>query len=152
MIRRARAADIPRVLALWRAAGAIPSVTDHAAGLERLLEHDPDALLVAEEQGEVIGTVIAAWDGWRGALYRLAVDPGQRRQGVAGRLVKEGMAHLTRRGAARVHVIAAADEPPAVELWKAAGFEPRPDHLRLVNTLTSPDRGQGSGAGEDRGC
>ena len=157
-VRSARAADIPRVLALWRAAGAIPSVTDHAGALEGLLAHDPGALLVAEEDGEIVGTVISAWDGWRGALYRLAVDPGRRRRGLARTLVERGVDRLRSLGAARVHVIAAADEASAVALWKAAGFEPRPDHLRLVSTFLGPAGGGGPGGGEgsvpagDRDC
>jgi ribosomal protein S18 acetylase RimI-like enzyme len=139
VIRCARPPDFPRVLELWRAAGSIPSVTDHELGLDGLLERDPDALLVAEEGGEVIGTVIVGWDGWRGALYRLAVDPRWRRRGVARKLAEEGVERLRRRGAARVHVIVAAHEAPAVAVWEATGFEARPDQLRLVRTLTGPD-------------
>ena len=63
------------MLALWREAGSVPGVSDDPASLERLLETSADALLVAQVEGRVAGTVIAGWDGWRGSLYRLAVPP-----------------------------------------------------------------------------
>ena len=40
------------------------------------------------------GTVIASWDGWRGAMYRLAVLPSLRRRGIAAALVDEGERRL----------------------------------------------------------
>jgi len=46
---------------------------DDLEALERLIEHDPSSLLIAERGAGLIGTVVAAWDGWRGNMYRLAV-------------------------------------------------------------------------------
>jgi ribosomal protein S18 acetylase RimI-like enzyme len=37
---------------------------------------------VAEGDGEIVGALIAAWDGWRGNMYRLAVREGHRREGI----------------------------------------------------------------------
>jgi len=71
------------VLAVWRAAEVVPSVSDDAGSLRRLLDTSDDALLIAEVDGRVVGTLIAAWDGWRGNLYRLAVLPSWRRRGIA---------------------------------------------------------------------
>ena len=66
-IRAALAADIPQVLALWEEARSVAaSTTDTPAGVHALIDHAPDALLVADLDGAIVGTVIAAWDGWRG--------------------------------------------------------------------------------------
>ena len=73
-IRPAASDDTPAVLAFWRDVAA-PTTTDDAHGIAALLARDPGALLVAESSGRIVGTVIAAWDGWRGNMYRLAVDP-----------------------------------------------------------------------------
>ena len=64
--------------------------------MRRLLDHAPGSLLVAEEGGEVVGVLIAAWDGWRGGMYRLAVRPERRRRGIGRLLVEAGEAHLRR--------------------------------------------------------
>jgi ribosomal protein S18 acetylase RimI-like enzyme len=92
-IRLARSSDFDAVLALWATARSPHAGTpDTAAALGRLVERDPDALLVAEAHGEIIGTLIAAFDGWRGGMYRLAVRPEWRRS--AGLLISEGERRL----------------------------------------------------------
>jgi ribosomal protein S18 acetylase RimI-like enzyme len=37
-----------------------------------------------------VGTLVAAWDGWRGNMYRLAVLPEHRRAGIGRELVDAG--------------------------------------------------------------
>ena len=65
------------MLAFWAAATAEPSSTDDSAGLEGLLTHSPGALILAVDDGAIVGSVIAGWDGWRATVYRLAVAPAQ---------------------------------------------------------------------------
>ncbi|NEE56178.1 GNAT family N-acetyltransferase, partial [Streptomyces sp. SID8455] len=62
-------------------------ISDDGDGVARLVERDPDALILAERDGTLVGTVIAGFDGWRCHLYRLAVHPEQRRRGVGGALL-----------------------------------------------------------------
>jgi hypothetical protein len=83
-IRPGRPGDVAHVLELWSAADAEPSHTDDAYSLAALVAHDPAALVVAEEHERIVGSVIAAWDGWRGSVYRLVVAPSHRRQGSPG--------------------------------------------------------------------
>jgi GNAT superfamily N-acetyltransferase len=86
--------DIPDVLRLWRDAGTAPSATDDRDGLSVLLATDPDALLVAQSEGLIVGALIASFDGWRGNMYRLAVLPTYRRHGTARSLALEGERRL----------------------------------------------------------
>jgi ribosomal protein S18 acetylase RimI-like enzyme len=73
-LRAATAADVDHLLGLWDEAAENESRTpDTRDAVVVLLERDPDAVIVAEHEGELIGSVIAGWDGWRGHLYRLAV-------------------------------------------------------------------------------
>jgi ribosomal protein S18 acetylase RimI-like enzyme len=121
-IRQGRIADADAVLALWRRAGGRPSATDDQGALAKLLARDPDALIVAEAAGAVVGSLIAAWDGWRGSFYRLAVHPDWRRRGLATELVRTGEGRLEALGAVRLTAIIAEEEPASVALWQAAGY------------------------------
>jgi ribosomal protein S18 acetylase RimI-like enzyme len=114
--------DISGVLALWRRATTEPSETDDVLGLEALLAHAPNALILASEEGTIVGSVIASWDGWRGAMYRLAVLPSRRRRGIASALGTEGERRLLARGVRRVHMIVAADQAAARDFWEFAGY------------------------------
>jgi ribosomal protein S18 acetylase RimI-like enzyme len=81
-IRPATAADVRHTLELWRQSGAEPTPTDDEGSLRKLIAHDPSSLLLADFGGRIVGSVIAAWDGWRGSIYRLVVAPELRRQGL----------------------------------------------------------------------
>ena len=131
-IRNAGVQDIAAVLDLWTAAGSLPSVSDSPEGLARLLAADPRALLVAEHEGVLVGSLIAAWDGWRGSFYRLAVSPEHRRQGLATMLLKEGERRLHECGAVRFTAIVAEDEAGAMAFWRAAGYERQQNRARFV--------------------
>jgi ribosomal protein S18 acetylase RimI-like enzyme len=126
------------VLELWRLAASTPSPTDRAAVLASLLEHDPRALLLAEADGGPIGTLIVAWNGWRGSFYRLAVAPSRRRQGVATLLVREGERRLRARGAMRIDAIVDSDDRAAMATWSALGYARQSDRARFVRDFKEP--------------
>ena len=131
-IREGGLDDIPALLELWRVAGSVPTPSDRSDSLATLVEHDPRALLVAESQGTLVGSIIAAWDGWRGSFHRLAIRPGHRRRGLAAELVRTGEDRLRARGAIRLTAIVARDEEAALEFWAAQGYTFQPDHLRFT--------------------
>jgi ribosomal protein S18 acetylase RimI-like enzyme len=134
-IRTGRARDVDGVLDLWRAAGAVRGATDDPEAIRALLEHDDRALIVAERDGAVVGSLIAGWDGWRASFYRLAVAPPMRRRGLATALVGEGEGRLRALGARRLAVIVVGDEPHALEFWTAMGYERQRRRTRFVSGL-----------------
>ncbi len=123
------------MLELWRAAESVATPTDSRESLLVLLTHDPEALLVVDAGGALVGSLIVAWDGWRGSFHRLAVAPGSRRRALATELVRRGEERLRRRGAIRLTAIVARDEPAAFALWEALGYVWQPDHLRFTRDL-----------------
>jgi ribosomal protein S18 acetylase RimI-like enzyme len=129
-IAPAREEDLGAVLELWEAARSRYSSTpDNAEVLARLLDRDAGALLVARRGERVVGTLIAAWDGWRGNMYRLAVAPEHRREGIGLALVRAGERRLWNCGGRRVTALVGAADDDATGLWHAAGYE----HDRLVS-------------------
>lgn len=129
-IRSAHVNEIPAVLELWRAE-AVASASDSEKAVRELCAFEPSALLVAEQDGLLIGTVIAAWDGWRGNLYRLAVRSGHRRLGIGSALVDAGERHLREQGATRMSSLV-FDANDAIGLAQATGAAQDHRVLRFV--------------------
>jgi ribosomal protein S18 acetylase RimI-like enzyme len=127
--------DLDTVLELWAVSAAPPTVTDSIEPLRSLVAHDPCALVIADARGEIVGALIAAWNGWRGSFYRLVVHADHRRRGLATRLVREGEKRLRDRGAVRLDAIVAADEVAAMSFWSAVGYQQQHDRSRFVQNF-----------------
>lgn len=135
IIRAARPTELGRVLELWRKSRGSTGQTDDPAGLSALIERDRDALLIAELDDRIVGSLIAVWDGWRGNMYRLAVQPTCRRQGVASRLMVAGEQRLRAKGARRMSALVWKEDGRAVRAWLSAGYERDEGTGRFVKTL-----------------
>lgn len=136
-VRPAAPDDLDAVLAFWRTAAEGTSISDDRAGVERLLERDPRALILAERGGELVGTVIAGFDGWRCHLYRLAVAPERRRQGVATALLAAAEERFVRLGGRRADAMVLVRNERARYAWSAAGYAPEERWRRWVKPLTA---------------
>jgi ribosomal protein S18 acetylase RimI-like enzyme len=130
-LRSAGMDDIDAVLTLWQQADAEPTHTDDRQSLQRLITHQPGALIVADT-GRVVGSVIAGWDGWRGSIYRLVVAPAHRRTGLGRRLVTEAERRLSAMGAVRLQAIVVETDGRATGFWKNSGWEQQTARLRFV--------------------
>ena len=133
-IREAEHDDAAEVLAVWRAAAEATS-TDDLPAVQAAIDAHHAAFLVAEEDERIVGTLIAAWDGWRGNFYRLAVLPERRRRGIARALVHKGEQELHARGARRLAAIVVVDRAPANAFWAWLGYLPLDDIRRFVKSV-----------------
>ncbi|MEV6491022.1 GNAT family N-acetyltransferase [Actinoplanes sp. NPDC051633] len=135
-LRSAEAADIARVLAFWRiAAEDAHRPPDTPAALAALHLRDPDALILAMDGDDIAGTVIAGWDGWRCHLYRLAVGPRHRREGIGRALIEAAEDRFRVLGGTRVDAMVLDDNELAHRIWRAAGYRRQAEWSRWVKPL-----------------
>lgn len=122
---------------LWaQARSEHASTADRRDDVEGLIAtSSPAALLVAERDDEIVGALIAGWDGWRGNLYRLTVREGHRREGIGIALTRAGEEYLRSRGARRITALVAFGDETAGAFWDSAGYPPDQEIGRRVRTL-----------------
>jgi ribosomal protein S18 acetylase RimI-like enzyme len=123
-IRSATNADVDALLDLWQRAAATPSVTQTPRDVGRVIDAPSATVLVAVgDDGALVGSLIATFDGWRGHLYRLVVDPELRRRGLARRLFAEAETWLRAEGAQKLNALVEVDREIAQAFWESVGFE-----------------------------
>jgi ribosomal protein S18 acetylase RimI-like enzyme len=128
-IRTAVADEAATILGFWKEAAEGTSITDDVDGVTRLIARDPEALILAESGGLVVGSVIAGYDGWRCSLYRLAVLPSHRRLGIATALLEAAEKRFLAVGGRRGDAMVLEANERAQHAWAAAGYH-REDHWR----------------------
>jgi ribosomal protein S18 acetylase RimI-like enzyme len=136
-IRVATADDVDSLLALWAIAAENASrPRDSAEAVRSLLARDPEACLVACADGQLVGSLIAGWDGWRAHLYRLAVHPDARRRGIGRALLDAGARRLQELGATRLDAMVLDDNELGQSLWRRAGYKPQANWRRWVKPVS----------------
>jgi ribosomal protein S18 acetylase RimI-like enzyme len=112
--------DYDGMLKLWNAMeiGVQVGRSDAPEEIQKKLQRDPDLFLVAEENNEIIGTIIGGFDGRRGMIYHLAVQANMRGQGIGTALLKEVEQRLQARGCKKCYLLITVENTDAVQFYE----------------------------------
>ncbi|MFH2037878.1 MAG: GNAT family N-acetyltransferase [Chloroflexota bacterium] len=117
--------DYQGIISLWQSAGPGIHITksDSLEEINKKQLRDPDLFLVADFDGEVIGTILGGFDGRRGIVYHLAVSESHRKQGVGESLMNELEVRLRRKGCIRCYLLVTLDSQKNVDFYLKRGWE-----------------------------
>lgn len=117
--------DYPKVIHLWQNAGPGIHVrrSDEEHELAKKLQRDPDLFLVAEVDGQIIGSVLGGFDGRRGMVYHLAVDTDYRKKGLGSLLMTELENRMSKKGCIRSYLLVTRDNLEAIHFYEDIGWE-----------------------------
>jgi ribosomal protein S18 acetylase RimI-like enzyme len=118
--------DADAVVVLWKACGLTRPWNDPHQDIAFARGKDTSEVLVLEEAGAVIASVMAGHDGHRGALYYVAVDPAHRRKGIGKAAVRAAEAWLAERGVWKVNLLVRAENEAVRGFYEALGYEVNP--------------------------
>lgn len=128
IIRAAREQDIPAMLELWRDVEEIKSnIVDTVERVKGFLELNQSSFLAAVDGEALVGTIMGGYNGWRGGIYHLVVDPRYRGLGIGRDLMKQCLAALYERGAPRVDLTTLNFNVNAQAFYRQIGFVQRTD-------------------------
>ena len=126
IIRTFETKDQAAVIQLWHDCELTVSWNDPAKDIERKFSEQPELFLVAlNQQNTLVGTIMAGFDGHRGAVNYLAVHPDHRKQGIAEKLMSEIETRLTTAGCPKINVMVRGSNLAANGFYEAIGYEPQ---------------------------
>jgi ribosomal protein S18 acetylase RimI-like enzyme len=121
-IRKFRQSDKTSLINLWQT--VFPDDPPHnepSAVIKAKLAID-DLIFIAEIEGELIGACMAGYDGHRGWLYAVAVDPAHRRKSIGEKLVKHTIQALKELGCIKVNLQIRSTNTEVAAFYKSLGF------------------------------
>lgn len=130
--------DYDDVIALWRECGLTPKRSDALPEIEKLLTLPSNSFLVGEVANDdsparVVATVIGAWDGRRGWVYRLVVKASARRSGIGTQMMRTIEEALRRKGATKINLLVEPGNEAAAAFYRALGYSSEPFQFFFKN-------------------
>lgn len=134
--------DYNAVYNLWLSCSGmgLNDLDDSEEGIRKFLERNPETCFVAENDGMVIGVIIAGNDGRRGYIYHTAVNPLFRGRGIGRKLVESAMNALKEAGINKVALVVFGRNKDGNEFWKKMGFTVREDLTYRNKTINKMKR------------
>ncbi|WP_322645512.1 GNAT family acetyltransferase [Oerskovia flava] len=114
--------DVDDVIALWRACDLTRPWNDPARDVADARIAPSATVLVGRLGDDVVAAVMAGYDGHRGWLYYLAVDPELRGGGYGRDLVVAGEAWLAAAGARKVQLMVRGTNDGVRGFYDALGY------------------------------
>lgn len=128
-IRVMKIEDYEGVYDLWinTPGMGLNTTDDSKEGIEKYLKRNPNTCFVAEDEGKIIGVIMAGNDGRRGYICHTAVHPDYRNQGIARRMVESALQALDNEGINKVALVAFRRNTDGNAFWEKMGFTERID-------------------------
>ena len=121
-IRAFDPADEESVVNLWQRCGLLRPWNDPHKDITRKMLVQPGLFLIGVVDDDIIASVMAGFDGHRGWINYLAVDPNYRRQGYGQRLMAEAEHRLRHLGCPKINLQIRKDNLEAIQFYQQIGF------------------------------
>ena len=133
-IRPYRRSDLARVVALWHACELVVPWNDPERDIETKVAFQAELFFVGERDGEIVASVMAGYEGHRGWINYLAVDPAHQRGGFGRRMMAHAEDALRRLGCPKINLQVRAGNQDVVRFYERLGFA-RDDTISLGRRL-----------------
>ena len=126
-IRVMTVSDYDGICEVWENHRGTNPVDDSYDGLAKYLRRNPTTSFVAEDNGKIVGTILAGHDGRRGLFHHVSVLPEYQKQGIGKMLVDNAMDALGKEGITKVLLVVFKDNDNGNAFWEHLGFTVRED-------------------------
>jgi|SRR5579862_2284538 len=122
VIRQFHPEDQEAVVRLWERCDLVRAWNDPRKDIRRKLGVQPDLFLVGTVNDRIVATVMAGYEGHRGWINYLAVEPDQQRLGYARSLMAEAERLLRAAGCPKINLLVRTTNRGVIEFYRRLGF------------------------------
>ena len=121
--------DYDAVYKLWISTPGmgLNTTDDSREGIAKYLRRNPSTSFVAQEDGKIVGVLLAGHDGRRGFIHHTAVLPEYRNRGIARTLAESALDALEKEGIHKVALVVFERNEDGNAFWEKVGFTARED-------------------------
>ncbi|MFX1365328.1 MAG: GNAT family N-acetyltransferase [Promethearchaeota archaeon] len=119
------------IVALWRKAGINVGSSDTLEEINKMLQRNPNLFLIGKIQRKIVSVVIGAFDGRRGYVHHLAVDPDYQKQGYGKFIMDELLKEFHKIGVHKIHLFIQKNNKNVVKFYQNLGWEVRDDLIMM---------------------
>ncbi|MDH5402068.1 MAG: GNAT family N-acetyltransferase [Candidatus Heimdallarchaeota archaeon] len=127
--------NYPEVINLWLKAGLSLSMSDTKEELEKVVLQKENKFIILEENEKIIGTIIAAFDGRRGYIHHLAVDPVHQNKGIGSLIMEHAINYFKENNVVKVHLFIDLKNSKVEKFYDKQGWIRRDDIILMTKTL-----------------
>ncbi len=121
-IRPYKSGDEKAVIELWRKCNLVRPQNDPKKDIQRKLKVNPELFLVGVEGSKVIATAMGGYEGHRGWVNYLGVDPTHRHKGVGRKIMEAIEEKLLAMGCPKLNLCVLANNTAAMKFYEKIGF------------------------------
>jgi len=121
-IRSFQVSDEPDVIDLWHRCNLVVPQNDPKKDIEMKLQVQPELFLVGVISNRIVSTVMSGYDGHRGWIYYLAVDPDFQKNGIGHRMVEEVESKLRKLGCSKINLQVRNSNKSVIAFYEHIGF------------------------------
>ena len=114
--------DEAGTIALWERCGLVVPWNVPTLDIQRKMDFQPELFFVAEREGALVGTVMAGYEGHRGWINYLAVEPELQGGGLGRRLMDHAEERLRALGCAKINLQVRATNEKVIGFYESLGF------------------------------
>jgi len=119
------------VVGLWRKAGVEIVSSDTIDEVTRVLNRNPDLFLIGKLHEKIIAVVIGAFDGRRGYVHHLAVDPDYQKMGYGKTIMEALIEQFRTKNIQKVHLFIEKSNKSVIKFYSNLGWDMRADLIMM---------------------
>jgi ribosomal protein S18 acetylase RimI-like enzyme len=124
IIRQYSTKDKEAVINLWKTCNLTKPWNNPDQDIKRKLKDSPELFLVGTINGIIVASVMAGYDGHRGWIYYLAVNPGHRKQGMGRQMMAAAEEKLLGIGCPKIDLMIRKNNLDVIKFYEKIGYGP----------------------------